>query len=102
MEYTGIEKRKFRRGDIHPKIFVYTGDSRILSSYSENISDGGLRAIFDEELQVASVVRLEIYLNDDPIICRGKVVWLKKIPVIQQPNVFVYDTGIEFLPDSKL
>ncbi len=98
MVWDGLEKRHVPRGQVHCKIFVYTADSRIFSAFTENISEGGLRALFDERLEVASIINLEIYLhNDDAFACKGKVIWANEVRSEQEPAMVFYDTGIEFL-----
>ena len=97
MDYSGKEKRRFPRGDAHFKIFYFTQDARILSAYTENVSDGGLKAVFDEELPISSIIRLEIFVSRDHLICKGKVAWVKKQESRTQANAFFYETGIEFL-----
>jgi hypothetical protein len=96
MHWDGKEKRKFKRGDVYVRVFSVSPEA-VLGAYTENLSDGGMRATFDLELPVESVLNLEIYLQEDPTVCKGKVVWVKKIDLPKQPGVYLYDTGIEFL-----
>jgi hypothetical protein len=96
MGWDGKEKRKFKRGDVYVRVFSVNPQG-VLGAYTENFSAGGMRATFDQELPVDSVINLEIYLQEEPTMCKGKVVWIKKIDLPKQPGVYLYDTGIEFL-----
>lgn len=91
------EKRRYKRGDIHCRVFAYVAEPRVIGAFTENVSEGGLRAILDEKLQVSSIINLELFLHDDPTICKGKVVWVKPIKSSEYPGLYFFDTGIEFL-----
>ena len=95
----GKEKRRYPRPEVHCKVFVYKDSSNIISSYTEDISEGGLRAVFDERLKLSSVVDMEIFLQDEPIKCKGKITWVKEVKDAKQPEAVFYDTGIEFLQE---
>lgn len=97
--YDGREKRRFKRGESHFRVFIHLADNRILASYTDNIGDGGLRAVFEEEVAKDVPLRVEVFTNDDPVICKGTVVWVRTIPSSQYPNSFLYDTGIAFIPE---
>jgi hypothetical protein len=97
MQWEGAERRRHARKKIFCKLFSFVGAPHILSSFTEDISESGLRAVFDERLPLDAVVGLEIYLHDYPFICKGRIVWVKEIPNPDDPQHMNYDTGIEFL-----
>lgn len=97
MEWNGEEKRRFIRGEIYCKVFVYQPQPHILGAYTKNISEGGLRAVFNEKLEISSIVNLELFLHEEPIICPGKVIWVKDTDGPAGSEFPCYDTGIEFL-----
>ena len=76
MDWEGIEKRRFVRANFPCKIAIYTPAQHILASHTENIGAGGVRVILEEKLEIASNVGLEIYLEKEPIVCEGKIVWV--------------------------
>jgi len=46
-------------------------------------------------LKRLSKVDLEIYLREEPIVCKGKIAWVRKIEGDYLEGGVVYDTGIE-------
>lgn len=93
------EKRKHVRGDVYSKIFAFLGKHKIIGSFTDNISEGGLRARFEEKIPIATEIKLELYLTEDPIICKARVVWVKKVTDKNTPSKEVFETGIQFLSD---
>ncbi len=95
------EKRRFVRANFPCRISIHTPQEHILVSHTENIGAGGVRVIIVEELKISSLVGLEIYLNGEPITCKGKIVWVvaKVNPISGKANMF--DTGIEFCQISQ-
>ncbi|HNX90615.1 MAG TPA: PilZ domain-containing protein [Candidatus Omnitrophota bacterium] len=90
------ERRRFARHNIPCKIFVYSPDDKILSAYTEDMSEEGLQVIVDEQLPLNAVVRIELYVEDEPIICEGRVVWTKECPEkISADGSKMYRTGME-------
>lgn len=99
MKYSGIEKRRFKRGEGHFKVFFYTPDSNIVSCHSVNISKGGLKAIFDQRFSISTILKMEIYLQNEPTFCQGKVVWVRRVKSFTPPYIFRYEAGIEFIKE---
>jgi len=96
MGLNNFEKRRFIRADFPCRIIVKTPKERVIMSHTENIGAGGVRVILGEELNISLVADLEIYLDNDPLKCKGRVVWIvgKINPVTGKSSMF--DTGIEF------
>lgn len=92
----GAERRKFVRANFPCKITIFTPTKHTLSTHTENIGAGGVRIIIEEKIDISSMVNLSIYLDKEPIRCKGRIVWVveKKTPF--SGNAFFYDTGIEF------
>lgn len=100
MEERGQEQRRFVRAKFPCKIIISAPQERIFSSYTENIGAGGVRVLLEERLDISDFVGLEIYLAEEPIVCKGRVVW-----VVQKGNTMLkantrFDTGIEFFEIS--
>jgi c-di-GMP-binding flagellar brake protein YcgR len=96
MKWDRKEKRRFVRADLPCKIEVYVPKQRVFNTHTENISEGGVRVILENKIEVFSIVGLEVYLGKEPIICKGRVVWVieKANPVSEK--ILLYDIGIEF------
>ena len=105
------ERRKFPRVDIRYKINIICQGAVIMGepqgfvfhTYTENISESGIRVILEKEVQVASLVKLELYITSrslSPIRCNGIVVWSKRAnPEGTKPDLF--NTGIQFIELDK-
>lgn len=97
MTWEGLERRRFPRAKFPCKIIAHTLSEHTLVSHTENIGEGGVRVILDEKLSVHSKVGLEIYLEQEPIKCRGRIVWVIDIAHPLHQQALLFDTGIEFL-----
>lgn len=101
------ERRKFPRVNVRYKLNIICEGTVILGkpqgytfhTYTENLGEGGTRVILEEELQIGSLVYLELYVTSEktlPARCKGIVRWVKKInPEGTSPSLF--NTGIEFI-----
>lgn len=96
MDWEGKERRKFVRGDLPCKVFIYVPQGHIISSYTEDISQGGARVLLEERLDVGSFIAVEIYSDEEPLIRKGKVVWVKEKQGTNRLGTAWFDTGIEF------
>ncbi|MFH1519930.1 MAG: PilZ domain-containing protein [Candidatus Omnitrophota bacterium] len=102
MNWDSKERRKFVRIKCPCEIVIPGPKKHILPTYIENISAGGIRFIIEEKIKLSSTVELNLYgIDQNPIICKGRVRWVftKKDPCIQ--SRFLYDTGIEFSQIKK-
>lgn len=93
--WDGIERRRFVRVKLHYKTNISDEQGLIISTYAEEISQRGMKVSIKRELKRSCKLALEIYLREEPIICKGKVVWAKKIESDCLECGVVYDTGIE-------
>lgn len=101
------ERRKFPRINVKYKINIICEGEVILGypagyvfhTYTENLSEGGIRVMLEAQLKVGSLIKLELFLTTKesfPIEYKGIVVWTKqKNPKGTKPDLF--DTGIQFL-----
>lgn len=105
------ERRKFPRAEVKYRINIICEGAVILGepedyifhTYTDNISEGGIRVILEKELKNASLVKLELYVTSResfPLRCKGIVVWTKKTnPEGTKPDLFY--TGIQFMELEK-
>jgi len=91
MSWNGMERRRFQRRRIPCKIFVFVPQEKIISTHTEDISEEGVRVIIDEKLMVDSIVKVELYIEDEPTICEGRIAWTSQC----DPEEKLYNTGIE-------
>lgn len=96
MDYQGIEKRRFIRAKFPCIIAIHTLHEHVITTYTENISAGGVRVVIEERLESSSTVGLEMQINKNTISCKGRVVWVVNKESPYKKGVFYYDTGIEF------
>jgi Tfp pilus assembly protein PilZ len=95
-----LEKRKYPRTNVSCKIKITTifdEKQLVFETHPENIGVGGIKAILEEEIQVSTIVDLELYLFDKkkPLKLKGEIVWVQEIrPTGIKPRLF--DTGIKF------
>ncbi|MBD3263617.1 MAG: hypothetical protein GF375_00765 [Candidatus Omnitrophica bacterium] len=96
MGWKGVEKRRFVRAQFPCRIIIHTPSEHVVSSHTENIGAGGIRVIIQENLDISTIVDLDIYLGDEPIVCKARIVWTveKKNPLSGES--LMYDTGLEF------
>lgn len=71
------------------------------ASGTKDISGGGIRLVFNEEIPNGALLDLTVELPDQtpPIPCKGMVVWVEKI-TDQEPNL--WEVGVEFTDISVL
>ena len=95
MIWDGIERRKFLRVHFSFPANIIADNKVMVSACVEDISEEGLKIITSEELEISSIIDLEIYLGDRLIVCKGKVVRVKKVESTHLKHGVVFDTGIE-------
>ncbi|MBU2474312.1 MAG: PilZ domain-containing protein [Candidatus Omnitrophica bacterium] len=96
MAWDGSEKRRFVRANFPCKITIYIPQEQVISAQTENISAGGVRVIIDKELKVSLSVDLELYFTENPVKCKGRVVWMLSKENLESVEIKKYDVGIEF------
>lgn len=101
MPWDGIERRRFVRVKLHCKTSISDEQGAVISTYAEEISQKGIKVSIKRELKRSSMVDLEIYLREEPIVCKGKVVWVRKVEGDYLEGGVVYDTGIELREVSQ-
>ena len=97
MAEEGSERRIFTRALFPCKILI-SSPVRMLTSHTENVSEGGIRVILEEKVPVFTMVGIELFVDKNkPMKCKGKVAWIKEIinPIERQATM--YDVGIKFV-----
>lgn len=96
MQRDTIDRRRFIRVEFPFTIHIYYSKKLAISAYTEDISEGGVKVTIKEALPLGAVVELELYVRQQPITCKGKVIWLKQRSSDYFEDEKFYDTGIEF------
>ena len=100
------DKRKFPRlsFDVELKYEILNlSPPATQKSRVKNISAGGLCLMLFEKVKVGTILRIELSLptKDEPIVAKGKVVWIEKFEIISVKfTSTTYDCGIEFVDIS--
>lgn len=114
------ERRRFPRINLRCRIVIRPPNEHIILSHTENIGRGGIRVIIKEELELLSLVGLEVFIpkekeilfsqrvdgfedykGEEKIIkCEGRVVWVIDKNISEKGEV-IFDTGIEFYKIDK-
>lgn len=96
MNRRDMERRKFPRASFPCKIIV-EAPLRLMTSYTQNIGEGGVRVILEEKLEVYEPVSLELFFSrENSVKCKGRIVWVvEKFNPIENTAV-TFDTGVEF------
>jgi PilZ domain len=95
--WDGIERRRFIRIKLHCTASITDSKGVTISTYAEEVSEKGVKVSIKRELKRLTKVSLEIYLREDPVICQGKVAWVRKIEGEYLEGGVVFDTGIELI-----
>ncbi|MBU2265893.1 MAG: PilZ domain-containing protein, partial [Candidatus Omnitrophica bacterium] len=96
MQWDGLNRRRFVRVQYPFTVHIYLPDRPPISTYTEDVSEGGIKVTVRENIPLEVSVDLEIYLRSEPIICKGKVTWVGERISQYLEGVKLYDTGFEF------
>ena len=96
MQWDGINRRRFIRLQYPFTIHIYLPGKPAISTYTEDISTGGVKVTTNENIPPAVLLGLEIYLRAEPVICKGKIQWVQERTSRYLEGVKLYDAGIEF------
>ncbi|MDD3295735.1 MAG: PilZ domain-containing protein [Candidatus Omnitrophica bacterium] len=101
MKWDGVNKRRFLRTKYPFTVHIQAPEKEAISAYTEDLSEGGLKVTLKARLDVSSLVGLEIFLEQEPVKCRSKVIWVKERSSEYLEGVILYDTGLEFFQLSS-
>ncbi|HNV23557.1 MAG TPA: PilZ domain-containing protein [Candidatus Omnitrophota bacterium] len=100
--WEGINRRKFPRVK-YPCLIVMHIDSvrgkDVVLTHTENIGIGGVCVVLKNALKMFSEIEIQLNLLDmeDPIKCRGKVVWCVQRQRTAAKKPLFFDIGIEYI-----
>ena len=97
MIWDGSEKRKVLRINLPCRIIIYIPQKQIVDTVINNISEGGVGFTLLRELEISSIIGLEIYeIKKDPIVCRGQVRWVNLIESTYLRGRILFNIGVQF------
>jgi c-di-GMP-binding flagellar brake protein YcgR len=100
MAWEGQERRQFPRA-VFPCKIVVSSPIRLITSHTENISEGGIRVMLEERLAPHSPVGIELFFEKaKPIKCKGKIAWVRERLNPLEREATMYDTGVRFVDIS--
>ena len=71
---------------------------RMITSHTEDISEGGIRVVVDEKLSPFMSVGLELYVDKNkPIKCKGKIAWVKELVNPVAKEALMYEVGVKIV-----
>ena len=94
--WDGINRRRCVRAQFPYTIHIYSIQGKPISTYTEDISLGGVKVVTQQALEPASFVDLKIYIRDEFVRCKGKIMWVKEKQSPVLDGIKFYESGIEF------
>jgi c-di-GMP-binding flagellar brake protein YcgR len=101
MEWDGVNRRRFIRVVFPYTVHIKLIDGQKISTYTEDISMGGIKVVINQKPKVNSWVNLEIFIDTKPLVCSGKISWITEKPNPLLEDKQFYEVGIEFCELTK-
>ena len=101
MQRDTIDKRRFLRVVFPFTIHIFMPNLLAISAYTEDISEGGVRVTIKEKIDAGSVIDLEIFVREEPLRAKGRVIWVKERASDLIEGELFFDIGIEFQDISQ-
>ncbi len=92
-----VDRRRFIRVKFPFTVHIYIPEKLAISAYTEDISEGGIKVTIKEKLTLHAHTDLEIFIQQEPILCKGKTAWVQQRESKLVEGETFYDTGIEFI-----
>ena len=96
-DWDGLNRRRALRAEVPYTIQIYSAKGKPISTYTEDLSTGGIRVVVQKKLLISDPVELKMYVGDEFVSCPGKVVWIKEKTSSVLDGILFYDAGIEFV-----
>ena len=101
MVWDDLNRRKSIRVDYPFTIHIYIPEEPPISAYTENVNESGVGVTIMREVEVNSIVKLEIHTRQRLVECYGRIGWMKKRESKYVEGRFFFDVGIEFRDIKK-
>ena len=96
MNWDGRERRRAIRAKFPYTIIINTSGGDVVFTYTEDIGANGVKVVIRQRLEVNSPLELEIYIEEEPLLCKGRVTWVRERESRYLEGTVLFDTGIEF------
>ena len=97
------ERRRFARSDSAPRVAINLIRPRqAIAAGSVNVSGGGVCLRLQEELEVRSLVQVQLTSTSRSVTCTGRVAWVIQRLDLRGAPPFLFDIGIEFVDPPSL
>ena len=97
MSWDTSERRKFVRVRFPCEIALDTMGNNVIFAHTENISAGGIRVILKKRIEPAAILSLTLHkIAVQPILCKGRVMWVFTRKHDSDKEISLFDIGIEF------
>lgn len=97
MKLDNVNRRRALRIEFPFTIHVKGIGKNAISTYTENISERGVRVVIKEKPKTSLIVDLEIYVSEEPVCCQARVVWIKNRQSQDLGKKPFFDVGMEFI-----
>jgi len=96
MEQDYVDKRRFVRRKFPFTIYISNSLVPTISTYTQDISIGGVKVCISKKLRISSLVDLKVFIMNRTVECQGKITWVngRESQVLEDKTFF--DVGIEF------
>lgn len=94
------DKRRFIRLAFPYTVYIKPAKGQEISTYTENISAGGIKVVLHESLPAMDIVSLRVFVRHDPVICKAKVEWIKRVMSEYIEGAQLYEVGLNFVDIS--
>jgi len=96
MNWDGRERRRAIRVKFPYTIIINTSGGDVVFTYTEDIGANGVKVVIRQRLEVNSPLELKIYIEEEPLLCKGRVAWVRERESRYLEGTVLFDTGIEF------
>lgn len=95
MEQDKIDRRRLVRVKMPFTIHLHFEGKEPISTYTEDISEEGVKIVIKQKLKVEDTAKIDIYVLPVPLQCQGKIVWVCKKKSDNFKKIRFYETGIK-------
>lgn len=97
MKWDSVDRRRALRVEFPFTVHISGFGKNTITTYTENISERGVRVVIKEKPKVSLKVGLEIYVRENPVCCKARIVWVRNKKLEHIANKAVFDIGLEFI-----
>ncbi len=96
MEQDYVDKRRFIRRKFPFTVYISSSLIPVISTYTQDISEGGIKVTIQKGLKTSSLVDLKVFIKQTVVECQGKIAWVNKRESQVLEDKTLFDVGIQF------